>query len=44
MRGDQYVTVKIRVPKKMSAEQKALLKKFTELEGEKKGLFDRFRG
>ncbi|HVO77454.1 MAG TPA: DnaJ C-terminal domain-containing protein, partial [Methanomassiliicoccales archaeon] len=42
-RGDQYVTVKIRVPKKLTAEQKELLKKFNELEGEKKGLFDRFR-
>ncbi len=43
-KGDQFVRVQIMVPKRLSAEQKALLKKFTELEGEKKGLLDRFRG
>ncbi|MGD1060911.1 MAG: DnaJ C-terminal domain-containing protein, partial [Methanomassiliicoccales archaeon] len=42
-KGDQFVKVQIRVPKKLSTEQKALLKKFTELEGERKGLLDRFR-
>ncbi|MDD1770331.1 MAG: molecular chaperone DnaJ [Methanomassiliicoccales archaeon] len=43
-KGDQFVRVQIRVPKKLSTEQKALLKKFSELEGEKKGLLDRFKG
>ena len=43
-KGDQFVRVQIRVPKKLSAEQKELLKKFTELEGEKKGFLDRLRG
>jgi len=43
-KGDQFVRVKIKVPKKLSAEQKALLKKFSELEGSKRGLFDRLRG
>ena len=43
-KGDQFVRIKIRVPKKLTSEQKALLKKFAELEGSKKGLLDRFRG
>ena len=43
-KGDQFVRIKIRVPKKLTSEQKALLKKFAELEGSKKGLLDRVRG
>ena len=43
-RGDQFVRIKIKVPKKISAEQKALLKKFAELEGSKKGILDKFKG
>ena len=43
-RGDQFVRIKIKVPKKLSAEQKTLLKKFGELEGPKKGILDKFKG
>jgi molecular chaperone DnaJ len=43
-RGDQFVRIKIKVPKKLSAEQKALLKKFGELDGSKKGILDKFKG
>jgi molecular chaperone DnaJ len=43
-KGDQYVRVQIRVPKKLSAEQKQLLKRFEELDASRKGLFDRFKG
>ena len=43
-RGDQFVRIKIKVPKKLSAEQKALLKKFAELEGSKKSILDKFKG
>ncbi len=41
--GDQYVRVKISVPEKLSQEQKELLKRFAELEGEPKGRFSRFK-
>ena len=34
-RGDLYIRVKISVPQKLSPEQKELLYKFAELEGEK---------
>ncbi|MCE5296158.1 MAG: molecular chaperone DnaJ [Euryarchaeota archaeon] len=44
-KGDEYVQVKIKVPKKLSTEQKELLRKFSELdEGSKKGLFGKLRG
>lgn len=44
-KGDEYVQVKIAVPKKMSNEQKELLRKFSGLgEEPRKGLFGRFRG
>jgi molecular chaperone DnaJ len=43
-KGDEFVQIKIRVPKKLSPEQKELLKKFNELEGGRKGLLERFRG
>jgi molecular chaperone DnaJ len=43
-RGDQFVRIKIKVPKKLSTEQKALLKKFAELDGAKKGILDKFKG
>jgi molecular chaperone DnaJ len=42
-RGDQFVRIKIKVPKKISTEQKALLKKFAELDGTKKGILDKFK-
>lgn len=42
--GDLYVTLKVTVPKKLSAEQKQLLKRFDELEEEKgKGFFSRLK-
>jgi molecular chaperone DnaJ len=41
--GDQYVRVRIRVPEKLSQEQKELLKRFAETEGEPKGKFSRFK-
>lgn len=41
-RGDQFVRVGIEVPKKLTPEQKDILRKFDELEG-KKGLFARFK-
>ena len=43
-RGDQFVKVDIRVPKKLSSEQKELLKKFAELDGVKKGFLGKMRG
>lgn len=44
-RGDLYVQVKIKVPKKLTAEQKELLRKFTgQEEDQRKGLFAKFRG
>jgi molecular chaperone DnaJ len=41
--GDQYVRIRIVVPEKLSQEQKELLKRFAELEGEPKGRFSRFK-
>ena len=42
--GDMYVTLKVVVPRKLSAEQKQILKKFGELEEEKgKGFFSRLK-
>lgn len=42
--GDLYVTLKVTVPKKLSSEQKQLLKRFEELEEEKgKGFFSRLK-
>jgi molecular chaperone DnaJ len=43
-RGDQFVRVKIKVPKKLTGEQKELLRKFSEMEGPKKGFFDKILG
>jgi len=40
--GDQFVRIKIKVPRKLTSEQKALLKKLSEQEP-KKGLLDRFK-
>jgi molecular chaperone DnaJ len=41
--GDQYVRVRIKVPEKLSQEQKELLKRFAEIEGEPMGKFSRFK-
>lgn len=42
--GDLFVTVKVVIPKKLSSEQKQLLKRFEELEEERgKGFFSRLR-
>ncbi len=42
--GDMYVTVKVAVPKKLSSEQKQLLRRFADLEEEKgKGFFSRLK-
>jgi len=42
-KGDQFVRVRIKVPRKLSAEQKALLRKLAEHEP-KKGFLDRLKG
>jgi molecular chaperone DnaJ len=43
-KGDQYVRIQIKVPRKLSPEQKTLLKRFDELEAAKKGgILDRFK-
>jgi len=43
--GDQFVRIKIKIPRKLTAEQKTLLKRFAEIEATaKKGLFDKFKG
>jgi len=44
-RGDQFVRVKIRVPEKLSQEQREHLRRLQELESssENKGIFERFR-
>ncbi|MBE7002954.1 MAG: molecular chaperone DnaJ, partial [Ruminococcaceae bacterium] len=47
-RGDQYVTVYIETPRNLTKEQKAALRKFSELLGEKnyeedKGFFGKFK-
>jgi molecular chaperone DnaJ len=41
-KGDQFVQVKVQVPKKLTAEQKELLRKFADLDESKKGFFSRF--
>jgi len=42
--GDLFVTVKVKIPKKLTSEQKQLLKRFEELEEEKgKSFFSRLR-
>jgi molecular chaperone DnaJ len=43
-KGDEFVRIKIKVPKKLNAEQKELLRKFSEHSPSKKGLFDRLMG
>lgn len=48
MRGDQYVTVKVEVPKKLNDEQRKALKKFAELSGDdyheqRKSWFDKVK-
>lgn len=47
-RGDQYVTVVVETPKNLSKEQKELLRKFAETEGEegyakRKSFFDKVK-
>lgn len=42
-RGDQYVRIKVRVPKRLNSEQKTLLKRFAELDAGRKGLFEKRR-
>jgi len=41
--GDQLVRIKIKVPRKLTSEQKALLKKLAEQEP-KKGFLERLKG
>jgi molecular chaperone DnaJ len=44
--GDLYLTLEVRVPRKLSAEQKKLMKEFQRLESEKRdmpGIFSRLR-
>lgn len=41
--GDQYVRVGIRVPEKLTAEQRDLLKRFAETEGQSVGKFSRLK-
>jgi len=43
-KGDEYIRVRIKVPKKLTSEQKQLLKKFSELEGSKKSFLDKLKG
>ena len=46
-RGDQLVRVVVRTPEKMSAEERALIQRLAELQGDgnvHRGVFDRFRG
>ena len=46
-RGDQYVTVQVRTPKRLSDEQRQLLEQLAEVEGDdtgERGLFDRVKG
>jgi molecular chaperone DnaJ len=40
--GDQFVRIKIKIPRKLTSEQKAFLKKLSEQEP-KKGFLDRFK-
>lgn len=42
-KGDQFVRVLLKVPKKLSSEQKELLMRFSELDGQKKGFFHRHK-
>jgi len=42
-KGDEFVRIKIKVPRKLNVEQKELLRKFAEHSASKKGLFDRFK-
>jgi molecular chaperone DnaJ len=42
-KGDLFVRVHLKVPKKLSTEQKELLKKFSELDTQKKGFFHRHK-
>ena len=42
-KGDQFVRVHLKVPKKLSSEQKELLKKFSELDTKKRGFFSRHK-
>jgi molecular chaperone DnaJ len=45
-RGDQYVTVQVRVPRRVGREQQQLLERLAELEGQEPdepGLFDRVK-
>lgn len=42
-RGDQYVRVKVRVPDKLTPEQKDLLKRFAEIEGEDRSMLGKFK-
>ncbi len=42
-KGDQFVRVHLKVPKKLSGEQKELLRKFSELDTPKKGFFSRHK-
>jgi len=43
-KGDEYVRVRIKVPKKLTSEQKQLLKRFSELEGSKRSFLDKLKG
>ncbi len=42
-RGDLYVRVKVRVPDKLTNEQKEILKRFAEIEGEDKSVLGKFK-
>lgn len=42
-KGDQYVRLRIKVPRKLTAEQKELLRRFSEIGATKKGLFGRLK-
>ena len=41
--GDLFVSVKVRIPKKLSAEQKELLRKFATTEEKSKGFFSKLK-
>lgn len=42
-KGDQFVRIKIKVPEKLTKEQRDLLEKFAKVESRHKGIFDRFK-
>lgn len=42
-RGDMYVRVKVKVPEKLTNEQKEILKRFAETEGEDKSMLGKFK-